>query len=195
MDDRDVRTKVVSLLEEKGYVVTNAASGSGVPAWSRVTMEKDGKTFSAAIKVTSSGRIRFARRSDGSYDVLNDVDLVVHALRDRELARIDVSMYDRQTILDAFEENFASLVRTGQEGTAQQWLNPDFEPGPRYAGSGFGKKAIWSEAIAVAPLGAAAGSDEPASGEPGIMDQIKLMLAKHMNVDPKMIEIDVRVKL
>lgn len=190
LEDHDVRMAAVQSLEAKGYKVKNAASGSGVPAYSRVSIEKDGKLGSCAIKVTTSGRIRFARAEDGTYDVLRDSDYVIHALRDRERGRIVLSMFDARTIADAFEENHAELVRRGKTNLPQ-WLNPRFESGFRFVGSGYGDKALWSETVE------GDGGEAPPEEreEPGIMDQIKRMLAEHLKVDPSKIEVDVRVKL
>jgi hypothetical protein len=202
--DNEIRMAVVRLLEEKGYEVTNTASGSGVPKFSRVMIEKGSEKLSCAIKTTTGGRISFTRAPDGSYHVLSDADRVIHAWRSPDdSTKVRVTMFDKTTVLDAFEANHKAKVAHKMEHIPS-WVNPEPEDGWRMTGSGFKDKAIWSETIPVSateprsPASSGATEEASSSGSPhelGIMDRIKAMLSEHMGVRPELIEIDVRVKL
>ncbi|MGO4705856.1 hypothetical protein AB4072_08780 [Microvirga sp. 2MCAF38] len=200
--DDDIRLAVVRLLEEKGYTVTNTASGSGVPRYSRVIVEKGREKLACAIKTTTGGRISFTRAPDGSYFVLSDADRVIHACRSQdEPSKVRISMFDKSTVLDAFEANHKAKVERGREHIPS-WVNPEYEDGWRLTGSGFQEKALWSETVEVSGSKAANSATSTSSAalaepshEPGIMERVKAMLAEHMGVQPELIEIDVRVKL
>ena len=150
----------------------------------------------AIIKTSTSGRISFTRESDGKYKVLKDADFVVHVTPLAGTGNVRISLFARQTIIDAFDVNHAAKVARGMEHVPS-WLNPVEEPGWRLTGSGFMTQAYWSEIVA---LDGPASADEHLASEPnvaekGIMDRIREMLAEHMGVKPELIEIDVRVKM
>lgn len=203
LNDLAARKAVVGLLERKGWSVADAATGSGVPKFSRIVMERNGDKVACAIKVTSSGRIRFSRKDDGGFYVLDEVDQVIHVWRfaDSGRTRLVLSAFDVSVVIEAFAANHAEKVKQGQEHIPS-WVSPNFEKGWRFAGSGFQSKALWSETIDPGPPMPVA---EKASSEPrlpaptdhtvGIMDRIKTMLSQHMGVRAELIEIDVRVKL
>jgi hypothetical protein len=204
ISDSQIRLAVVRLLEEKGYKVTDAASGSGVPKFSRIKIEKGAERLSCAVKTTGGGRISFTRKPDGTYKVLGDVDRVMHArLIQSDVVKVRISMFERPVVEKAFEDNHVALEKRGM-GHIPLWVNPEHEDGWRMTGSGFQKDALWSETISITlPVasdptpkmpGTAVPSPAP-SQEVGIMDRIKAMLSEHMGVRPELIEIDVRVKL
>jgi hypothetical protein len=196
VDHDAIRRAVVRLLQHKGYAVRNIGSGSGVPKWSRVQIAKDGESFTCAIKTTTSGRISFTRASTGSYNVLSDVDRVIHGRPvPEDSGKIRISMFDSATVIQAFDANHKAKVEHGMEHIPS-WISPELEAGWRFTGSGFQKKALWSEVVV---LGESEVDEHTETGsstsEVGIMDRIKQMLSEHMGVRPELIEIDVRVKL
>lgn len=201
--DDDIRMAVVKLLEEKGYKVRNTASGSGVPKFSRVEIEKGAEKLACVIKTTTGGRISFTRAPDGTYFVLGDADRVIHAWRNADdPTKIRVSMFDKATVLKAFEANHKAKAERGMEHIPS-WISPWPEEGWRFTGSGFKDEALWSEMISIgevetvttsAPIPSHPSSEDPSS-EIGIMDRIKAMLSEHLGVRPELIEIDVRVKI
>jgi hypothetical protein len=203
---REVRMAAVRLLEQKGYKVMSASAGSGVPKFSRIKIEKGPEKLICVIKVTSGGRIFFTRETDGSYKVLSDADRVIHARPDlSDPAKVHVSMFDRSTVLEAFEANHEAKVAHKREHLPS-WVNPEPEPeaGWRLIGSGFQQDALWSEVVsttsgepgeaaAVSPLFATA----PTKPDPKLafMENIKAMISDHMGVRPELIEIDVRIRV
>lgn len=208
MTDQDMRDAVVTLLEEKGYKVSSTASGQGVPKLSRLKLEKDGTELACVVKVSSGGRISFTRAPDGTYRVLSDADWVIHA--QPVLAspgHLRVMVFDRATVVRAFEENHKALVAHRMEHIPS-WVNPEQEAGWRQSGSGFKDKALWTEVTTISGAAAAstpapelgASAAPPPSGGgaaevPGIMERIKLMLSEHLGVRPELIDVDVRVKI
>ena len=203
-DDR-IRATARKLLEDKGFVVTNAASGPGVPKFSRVEIEKNGKVTICSIKTTHGGRISYTRNSDGSYKVLSQSDAVIHAyLVPNSGGKVRISMFPAAVVVKAFEANHQAKITHGMEHIPS-WVNPENEPGWRLTGSGFQGKALWSETVPLVPVNqvdvASSLIVEPAeaSGQKqldseGIMDHIKGLISKHMGVEKSGIEIDIRVK-
>jgi hypothetical protein len=188
----EIRLAVVRLLERKGYKVTNTARGSGVPQFSRMDIEKGDEKLACVIKTTTGGRVSFTRDEDGTYLVVRDADRVIHARRTpNDPRKIRVMMFDRATVIDAFEANHKAKAERKMEHIPS-WVNPEPDAGWRMAGSGFQDKALWSEVISIDPMASEPGAKDP---ELGIMTRIKAMLAEHMGLRPELIEIDVRVKL
>lgn len=215
--DEDLRMAAVRVLERRGYRVTSTASGQGVPKFSRLEIDDGKERLSCAVKTTKdSGRISFARNDDGTYKVLSDSDRVIHVrLIPDDASKARISMFDRATVVEAFEANHRELARRGL-GHIPLWVNPERESQWRMTGSGFQKEALWSETVSVAPpmiggpmppgpLPAGPKPSAPAAAgaaatlvptqEAGIMDRIRAMLSEHLGVRPELIEIDVRVKL
>lgn len=188
MDEVKMRRAVVRSLERRGYTVTDISSGSGVPKWSRVRLEKDGKTLTGAIKLTTSGRILFTRSPDGTYAVLRESDVVLHAqpLPD-DPTQARVSVFDQATIQAAFDANYVAKVENDMTHIPS-WLNPEFEPGWRFTGSGFKDKALWGEVIPVDP--GATVTPTAAEKEP-FMDRVKKMVAQHYNVRLEQVKVSV----
>lgn len=201
IEDSEVRATVVRLLEAKGYAVENTASGSGVPRFSRIKIAKGGETFSCAVKVTTGGRISFTRAANGLYHVLSDVDLVIHAHRsEEEPTKVVVTMFDKDTVVAAFEANHAAKAAHGMEHIPS-WVNPEFEDGWRFAGSGFREKALWSESVSASADKQEREVTEAPSDhrEPGndasFMETIKRRLAERMGVSADKIEIEIKVRV
>lgn len=201
MDDSEVRAAVVRLLEEKGYAVENTASGSGVPRFSRIKIAKGGESLSCAVKVTTGGRISFTRATNGSYYVLSDVDRVIHAHRpEGEPTKVILTMYDKDTVVAAFEANHAAKAAHGMEHLPS-WVNPEFEDGWRFAGSGFRDKALWSESVSasadkqVGDANEAPSDNREPADDASFMETIKRRLAERMGVSADKIEIEIRVRV
>lgn len=192
-----MRLVAADLLRSKGYTVKDIAAGSGVPKLSRLELTNGDETLTCAVKTTISGRIRFIREDDGTYKVLDDVDRVlhVHPLSDNS-GRIRISMFTRETVRTAFEQNRAALEEEGK-GHLPTWLNPEHEEGLRFVGSGFGSDILWSEVVSLSGHleGAEAQSPSEDINDGSIMERIKAMLSEHMGVRPDQLEIDVRVRL
>ncbi|WP_186419702.1 hypothetical protein [Bosea sp. CS1GBMeth4] len=201
IDDGEVRMAVVRLLNAKGYAVENTASGSGVPRFSRIKIAKGGETLSCAIKVTTGGRISFTRGANGSYYVLSDVDRVIHAQRsEEEPAKVVVTMFDKDTVVAAFEANHAAKAAHGMEHIPS-WVNPEFEEGWRLTGSGFGEKALWSETISASAdkqereVNEASPDRRAPSNDASFMETIKARLAERMGVSADKIDIEIKVRV
>lgn len=201
IEDSEVRAAVVRLLEAKGYGVENTASGSGVPRFSRIKIAKGSETLSCAVKVTTGGRISFTRAANGSYHVLSDVDCVIHAHRpEEEPTKVVVTMFDKNTVVAAFEANHAAKAAHGMEHIPS-WVNPDFEDGWRFTGSGFRDKALWCESVSASAdkqEGEAKGTpseDRAPDNDASFMEMIKRRLAERMGVSADKIEIEVKVRV
>ena len=207
MTENELRELAIKLLETKGYKVLSIARGQGVPKLSRIELRRDGKKETCALKVSTRGRISFTRNSDGRYKVLSEVDYVLHVTPDlHDPSKARVTLFDRETVLVAFEENFAALTARGM-GHIPIWVNPEKEVGWRMTGSGFINRAIWSELISERGLEVTgkvvAAPDEQSeargtidSAEPGgVMDRIRAILSDHMGVRPELIDIEVRVRV
>ncbi len=204
----ELRGAVVRLLREKGYRVRDVSSGSGVPKLSRLEIVAGREKLICAVKIatTRQGRISFSRNPDGTYKVLSDSDRVIYARPSaNDQTKVSIAMFEAVTVKQAFDENFAARKGTKQENLPI-WLSPELEPGRRFIGSGFKKKALFSEVrklpdqsselTGVAqPTTASSVSSGEDETEIGIMDRIKEMLSEHMGVRPDQIEVDVRVKL
>lgn len=195
-----VREAVAQLLKKKGYAVKDMSTGSGVPKFSRLEIEKEGQKMTCAVKITNynQGRISFTRNPDGTYKVLSDSDCVIYAcpVSNDDMEKVIISMFDGMTVKQAFDANFKNREGTDQE-KLPMWLSPELEDGQRFIGSGFQDKALWSE---VAPLFSQTSSSTPPTASEGdaaigIMERIKVMLSEHMGVHPNQLEVDVRVKL
>jgi hypothetical protein len=194
MDDKKVREAAVRLLEEKGYKVTDLSKGQGVPKLSRISIRKDGKESAALIKTSTSGRISFTREQDGHYRFLRDAEYVIHVhpiVNDPTL--VQVTMFDRQTVVEAFNANHKALVEHGMEHIPS-WVNPEEEKGWRQTGSGFGTKALWSAAVPLVSTATASEMQRGAGGQPLKLTiaQAKEGLAENFGVSPDKIEIIVR---
>lgn len=170
-----------------------------MPKLSRLEIKKGADTKTVAVKVSTAGRISFHRDDDGKYPVLGEVDLVIHAQPvPDDPDNVRLMAFDRDTVIQAFEENHSSLAAHGM-GHIPHWINPVAEPkaGWRLTGSGFGKKALWTAVTPiVAPASTASPSPEPTASAPagGIMDRIKQMLADHMGVAPDDLLVEVHLK-
>lgn len=205
--ENKLREVAVKLLEAKGYRVSSLAKGQGVPKFSRIEMEKDGTVETGSIKVSTGGRISFTRNPNGSYKVLSEVDFVIHVTPDsRDHSKVWVTLFDRATVLSAFEENYAALAAHGMEHIPI-WVNPEKEQGWRMTGSGFMDRAIWSARVSedgqstapiatvvsgqnsVAPIGSRTADTM------SVMERIKTILSEHMGVKPDLIDIEVRVRV
>lgn len=201
VDDSEVRAAVVRLLEAKDYVVENTASGSGVPRLSRIRISKGGETLSCAVKVTTGGRISFTRAANGSFHVLSDVDRVIHANRSEEdPTKLVVTMFDKDTVVAAFEANHAAKAAHGMEHIPS-WVNPEFEEGWRLTGSGFQEKALWSETVSASAdkyegeVNEAFPDHRDTSNDATFMETIKARLAERMGVSADKIEIEIKVRV
>jgi len=194
MDDKKVREAAVRLLEGKGYNVVDLSRGQGVPKLSRIAIRKDGRESAALIKTSTSGRISFTREQDGHYRFLRDAEYVIHVrpvLNDPTL--VQVTMFDRQTVVEAFNANHKALVDHGMEHIPS-WVNPEEEKGWRQSGSGFGKKALWSEAVSLVSPATPSAIHAGVGGQRFKLTiaQAKEGLAENFGVTPDEIEIIIR---
>lgn len=197
-DAAATRDRIVKFLtDELGYDVKDISRGSGVPKKSRLELQKDGKSSTCVVRTTEGGRIHFRYENDGRYDVLSDVDYVIH-VKTADPSALEVSMFKRDDILDAFAINRASLEASGQ-AHLPQWLNPEKEAGKRFEGSGYAGKAIWRQSIskAVAQSNSAAletenGQVQERPAEPeSFMEKITREIAEHLGVPRERIEVSV----
>ena len=165
--ETEIREDVADFLKCKGYEIRNIASGSGVPAFSRLEITKDGETQSCSVKTSQSGRISFTRKTDGTYKVLSEVDLVLHVSHTGDTpGPLEVSMFESSDLIKAFDENWDALEADGNSHLPQ-WIGPKFEPGRRFAGSGYEGHALWRETFnPVQPKGRTSTASAPQQSEP-----------------------------
>lgn len=203
-NDKEVRKAVVSLLAAKGYAVSDLPGGQGARELSRVSIAGDGKTFVCAIKTSTSGRISFVREANGTFKVLDDVDLVIHAhpLTTDE-STVVVSMFDAATVRKAFERNHKALTDK-KMGHIPSWVNPEPEAGWRQTGSGFRDKALWRETVKLSSAEASRESHfawgagdvefapEHSAVRPLTIKEAKDGLAEMFGVSPDKVEITIK---
>jgi len=190
-------------LLDGGYKIEDVSSGQGVPKGSRLKIEKSGEELSCVIKYSeNSGRISFTRMEDGVWKVLSEFNRVLYVFHSpNDPNRVQILLFDNKTLLNAFESTFIALQKEEKYGY-EIWLSPEKENGTRFLGSGYIDQAIDR---AYVPLNhfkeqasneqaALKASDSKASGNGGIMDEIKTMLASHLGVNAESIEIEVKIK-
>jgi hypothetical protein len=146
-----VRSEMRKALRGAGLRVLNARysdvrllGGQGVQEGTRVAFTEAGRTVTCAIKVTSRGRISFARKG-AEWGTLSQVDRVLYVRScGDDLGGFEAQMHSRDTLIAAFNQNQEHTASKGI-GHLPAWLNADREAGDRFVGSGFGKDALWSE--------------------------------------------------
>ncbi len=194
MDEKTAREAAVRVLEAKGFRVRDISSGQGVPRFSRLEIAKEGRKRTCLVKCTTGGRISFTRDDDGTYRVLRDADYVLHVQRvSNDPNVVAITMFNATDVVAAFEENHESLEARGMSHIPS-WVNPEFEEGWRLKGSGFGKKALWSELSPLNPSITSAREEIPAAetAESWTIAEAKLRLARSFGVPPESIEITIR---
>jgi hypothetical protein len=196
MNDREARQVAIRALEARGNKVRDVSSGQGRPKLSMVEIEQASSKRICSIKVANkalNGRIHYQRIGSGRYSVLSDVDLVLH-VRPMVDGSVRVTMFDKQTVLAAFEKGYKVLEKAGKEHLPI-WVSPEPESGWRQASSGFGDKALWSETTA---NGAPKPAPAPVSGgqqphvRPLTIAEAKLAVAAKYETSPENVEIIVR---
>lgn len=190
----------VRLLKQRGFTVTNEARGSGSPPFSRLAAIKGGERMIVVQKVVTKqqGRIHFTpEKDDGSWKALSGATHVLHVWRDPNSSQlVRVSLFAAKTVIDAFDENLTAKISHGVEDAYPCWISPEREDGWRFAGSGFGKHALWSQTVPLdLPEDSAPSPTSIGSSTTGIVDRMKNMLSEHMGIRPELIEIDIRIKL
>jgi len=196
MNDREARLVAVRLLEAKGNKVRDVSSGQGRPKLSMVEIEQASSKRACSIKVANkalNGRIHYPRIGSGRYSVLSDVDLVLH-VRPMVDGSVRVTMFDKKSVLAAFEKSYKAIEKVGKEHLPI-WVSPEPESGWRQAGSGFGDEALWSETVA---NGAPKAAPAPVCAEqqphirPLTIAEAKLAVAAKYETSPENVEIIVR---
>ncbi len=177
------------------YGECRLVSGQGIAKGQRVEFQ-DGGPVRCVIKTSSGGRISFGRRPNGTWSGLSECDRVVvvaPTILDGE--DIMVSMFDQQTLRDAFEANFAAQQKAGME-KVPCWIAPFHERdrGVRGTGDGFADKALWSEPLFSAAVPTNGISNQPSKNPPrGLtLAEAKEGLARTFGVSPDAIEITIR---
>lgn len=209
--EANARRDAIRILQERGYEVQDVSAGTGVPKLSRLLLKKDGNQSVCIVKYTSTGRIHFVY-DNGIFKTLEDADLVLHVHGSKSAEDpILMSLFEQSTVRRAFQEAHSALKKADQDHLPI-WLNPEFEEGLRFTGSGFKDKAVWAEKVQptlikaddYANEGVVESVESQAKShaveyerdeELGIMDRIKVMLSEHMGVRPDQLEVDVRVRL
>lgn len=76
---------------------------------------EDGKRIRCLIKTSMRGRISFKRRDDGTWSGLSETDRVVVAAPNKrqEGADVFIGMFRQETLMKAFEANYAAMKRAG----------------------------------------------------------------------------------
>jgi hypothetical protein len=181
----------------KRFQSISPVTGQGVQAGTRVSFTKGGETFICAVKVTTRGRIHFARQGAG-WATLPHVDRVLYVrLRPGDPPHFEAQMHARETLVAAFEANCQHAEGLGLPHRPA-WLNADLEAGDRFVGSGFGKQALWVEVGPLLIQGAAGTPSEderassPAAPRRLTIAEAKEGLAATLGISPDAIEIIIR---
>lgn len=197
MNENEARLGGIRALESKGYKVRDVTSGQGRPKFSIVELDLGGSRQICSVKVANhpaNSRISYPLK-EGRFSVLNDVDLVLH-VRPMADGNIRSTMFNKATVLAAFEENRKALMEAGK-GHLPVWVSPEKESSSRLVGSGFGTQALWS--VSVPP----SGSSAPAASvvdkdhrsthvQPLSIAEAKIAVAAKYDVSPDNVEIIVR---
>jgi len=209
MDQGKIRAKIFEWLRQHYDVkeVKDLSSGSGVPKLSRLEVLEVGAAGARlryAVKISgNSGRISFSRESTGTWKLLSEVDRVLYGFVSRDNPNtLQIKVFSQSTILNAFESTYLELEKQGQ-AHLPIWLSPRREEGHRFFGSGFEDQAITETTLELHLDETPEKSDEESGektsrantkGELGIMEHVKELLAEHIGVDPKKIEIEIRIR-
>lgn len=93
-------------------------------------------------------------------------------------------MFSKKTVRNAFEKGRAALEEN-EKSHLPTCLNPGFEEGRRFVGSGFKKDALWTEIVLhLDPPAAAEMTTVATTDEPGIMERLKTMLCQYFGGTP-----------
>jgi hypothetical protein len=126
------------------YADVAPVTGQGIQEGTRVTFYEGTKKLVCAIKVTTGGRISFARKG-ATWGTLDHVDRVLYVRPiTGDASRYEALMLPQESMKAAFDQNHKHAVKIGIDHLPA-WLNADHEDGDRFVGSGFGKHALWKE--------------------------------------------------
>ena len=178
------------------YGAIEVVSGKGIARGQRVEFSEQGKRVRCVIKTSSSGRISFGHRDDGTWSGLSESDRVIvvapSAFEGKDLV---VIMFDQKVLVDAFEQNLAAQKQAGMENLPC-WLAPFHEDGrgPRGTGDGFADRSLWSEPLDGIPTSTINhATNSPAPAVRGLtLAEAKEGLARTFGVSPDAIEITIR---
>lgn len=177
--------RVLEMVRER-YGDIETRTGKGIPTGQRFEFAENGKQMLCVVKVSTGGRISFARDDDTWKGGLLDADrILVVAPTELDGQDFVVRMFEQKVVLKAFEENHKAQRAAGH-GHLPNWIAPFREEnrGDRGVGDGFGDKALWSE-----PLEATEITPRDISTAPLTIREAKEGLARTFNVSPDAIRI------
>lgn len=172
-------------LVRRKYGALEVQTGKGIPTGQRFEFLENSKPMLCVVKVSTGGRISFARDKDTWKGGLLDADrILVVAPTKLDGQEFVVRMFDQKVVLNAFEENHKAQ-KAAAHGHLPNWIAPFTEEnrGDRGVGDGFGSKALWSEPLNAPEI---IPSDNSSSLT---IQEAKERLAKTFNVSPDAIKI------
>jgi hypothetical protein len=194
---QDALRKAGLAVLRKRFQNISPVTSQGVQEGTRLSFTKGGDTFICAVKVTTRGRIHFARQGAG-WATLSHVDRVLYVrLRPGDPPHFEAQMHACETLVAAFEANRQHAETLGLPHRPA-WLNADPEAGDRFVGSGFGKQALWVEVGPLLVQGAtSAPSDDVRASSPAAPRKLTIAEAKEglaatLGISPDAIEIIIR---
>lgn len=197
---KNLRDAALDVLRRR-YGEVRPVTGQGIQAGTRVTFQEGTEQLVCAIKVTTGGRISFARKGT-SWGTLPQVDRVLYVRSTvGDPSRYEAQMFTRETLLAAFDQNREHAVKAGI-AKLPTWLSADHEAGDRFVGSGFGEHALWKEAgelSAIADISRCKTSESKLTGGSAAstarkltIEEAKCGLAASLGISPDKIEIVIR---
>jgi hypothetical protein len=169
------------------YGTVEIHTGKGIPNGQRFEFIDKGKRVRCVAKISTGGRISFAKDGKQWKGGLWDADRVL-VVAPTKLNGDDylVSMFDQKVVLGAFNANQQAQEQV-KIGHVPNWLAPFSEKnrGARGVGDGFIDKALWSEPLNDVPR------KTPNHKTSLTIREAKEALARTFNVSPEAIKITI----
>lgn len=190
---KDMRDFAAAILTRR-YGSLEAVTGQGIQHGARVKFMENGKKVICAIKGSENrmGRIHFPYK-DGTWGSLSEVDRIL-CVREKkgQMGEFEAQMFTKETLIDAFNEN-RRAAEANDFTNLPAWLSPDLEEAERFAGSGFGKHAVWTESSSLVASTITKTLQDVSEYPIGrIIAKAKESLARELGVAASAVEITIR---
>jgi hypothetical protein len=165
--------------------------GPGIIGGSRLEVVAGDCERTVAVRTSLARELGFARRPEGSWVTLPNVDEVVVAVPSaEEVDDAEVLAFDAHTLIEAFDAALAAQKKTGPGlfSTAPVFIALD---GESSATSGLKGKAKWRLVIPRSALSAR--RKENASATEGFVDRVKREFAEMNGVDVSKVVIEFKI--